>query len=141
MATRNKLIIGAVVLLAIFLVGFIPQYLEVRRVRDQVEASSQRAQALERRLQLAELRDILALAYLETNRKNYGIARQHTTEFFSRAREIASQTADPQLRATLERALQQRDEITAGLTSGEGAVRDTVENLYQQVHEATRQVQ
>jgi hypothetical protein len=141
MKMRSKLIVAAVVLLAVFLIGFVPQYLESRRLQDQVEGSAQRFQSLERRLQMAELRDVLALAYLETNRKNYGTARQHTSEFFARAGEIAQQTADPQLRATLERALQQRDEITAGLTAGEGAVRDTVESLFQEVHTATRQVQ
>jgi hypothetical protein len=141
MARRNKLIIGAILVAAVFLAGFVPQYLETRRLRDQAAALSQRAQALERRLELAGLRDTLALAYLETNRKNYGTARQHTTEFFTRAREVANQTADSGLRSVLEQSLQRRDDITAGLTAGDGAIRDAVESLYQQIHDATLQAQ
>jgi uncharacterized membrane protein YdfJ with MMPL/SSD domain len=141
MALRKKLIIAAIVAAAVFLAGFVPQYLESRRLRDQAEASAQLFQALERRLEMAELRDTLALAYLETNRKNYGMARQYSTQFFTRAREIANQTADPGLKSALEQALQQRDDITAGLTAGDGAVRDSVESLYQRIHEATQQVQ
>ena len=121
-------------MLSVFLAGYVPQYLQVRNLKAQT-------QTMERRLQATDVKDVLALAYLETNRKNYGTAREYSTQFFSRAGEAVKRTDNAQWKATLERALKRRDEITAGLTQGEGAVRDTVEAMYLDVHQAASQVQ
>ena len=89
-------------------------------------------------MELAEFRDLAGMVYLGTNQNNYGIARQHSTQFFDRASELSREAADSSLKAFLESVLQQRDEITAGLTKGDGSIRETVEKLYTQVHEHTR---
>lgn len=141
MDVRKKLIVGVVAAAALFLGGFVPQYLKARNLQEQLRAAQLSIAANQQKAQVAGLRDQMGLLYLETNRKNFGIARQHATEFFSQARVVANATADAELKATLERVLQRRDDVTAGLTAGDGAIRDVVESMYEEVYKATAKAQ
>ena len=138
---RKKLIIGAVAAAALFLVGFVPQYLKAAKFREELRAAQLTMAANQQKVQVAALRDQMGLMYLETNRKNFGLARQYATQFFSQAREVANATADAELKAALERVLQRRDDVTSGLTAGDGAIRDVIEAMYEEVHKATVRAQ
>jgi type II secretory pathway component PulM len=64
---RNKVIIGILLLIAVFLVSFFPQFLKARRLETELrEARQQYA--------VAQLRDVIGLAYLQASQKNYGLA-------------------------------------------------------------------
>jgi len=63
----NKVIIAAVVLVLVFLAGFVPQYAKVNHLG----AELRQAQLVNAS---AELRDLVGLAYFQANQKNYGIA-------------------------------------------------------------------
>src|SRR5712675_1325910 len=104
----NKVIIGAVVLIVVFLAGFIPQYVKANRLDNELRQARQGNDS-------AELRDLIALAYIQANQKNYGLAAATTTRFFNRTREMADQTADPNSKKALEGLLVPRDRITAAL--------------------------
>jgi type II secretory pathway component PulM len=67
---RNKVIIGILLLIAVFLVSFFPQFLKARRLETELrEARQQYA--------VAQLRDVIGLAYFQATQKNYG--REDTT--------------------------------------------------------------
>lgn len=80
---RNKVIIGILLLIAVFLVSFFPQFLKARRLETELrEARQQYA--------VAQLRDVIGLAYLQASQKNYGLAAE--TSARSSAAPVNSQT-------------------------------------------------
>src|SRR5215468_2113510 len=105
---KNRVIIAAAVLAGVFLVGFIPQYLKANRLDTELRQARQANVA-------AELRDLIGLAYVQANQKNYGLAAATTARFFNRVRDVGNQTADPNARKGLESLLVARDKVTAAL--------------------------
>ena len=139
MTRRTKLIVALAALAVVFLLGFVPQYGKVRALRDEVGAADARIVSLQSKLKLAELRDLMGLVYLETNQKNYGVARQHSTQFFTKARQFTGETSDPGLTTMLQEILQQRDDVTAGLAEGQPEIRTTLEEVLRKLYKSTRQ--
>ena len=135
--TRTRLIGGALLLLAAFLLGFVPQYRAASGLRDELRSAREEAASLRLKAHLAELRDLAGLTYLESNAKNYGIARQHSTQFFKRAAEVAAGTSDESLKALLTEVSGDRDQVTAGLAEGSGAVQADIEKLARRLYENT----
>ena len=77
---QNKIIVAAVALIAVFLVGFIPQYAKAVRLESELRQSRQEAAG-------AEIRDLIGLAYVQASQKNYGLAAETSSRFFNRVRE------------------------------------------------------
>jgi hypothetical protein len=139
MTRGTKLIAAVVVLAVVFLLGFLPQYGKARALRNEAGASQAQIVSLQGKLKLAELRDLMGLIYLETNQKNYGVARQHSTQFFTKARQLTAETSDPTLTAMLQEILQHRDHVTAGLSEGQPAIQTNIEEVLRKLYESTRQ--
>ena len=135
--SRTKLILGAGALLAVFLLGFVPQYRAASGLRSELLAEREELQSLRSKARLAELRDLAGLTYLESNARNYGIAGQYSTRFFVRAGEIAAETEDQGLKELLSEIAAQRDQITAGLAEGKGAAQQNIETLARRLYEAS----
>lgn len=133
----TKLVMGVAVLLAVFLLGYVPQYRTASRLRIELAAVQEEVRTLQSKARLAELRDLASLTYLESSAKNYGIAREHSTRFFTRAGEVAAETSDESLKALLSEIAKERDPITAGLAEGKGAAQQNVETLVRRVYENT----
>lgn len=110
-------------LLAVFLIGFVPEYVRANRLSGRVEE-------LSRDRSTCELRDLAGRLFLETSMKNYGTALQYASRFFDRARVMAGAAESPQLRQALQEALSRRDAITAGLARGDASVYGPVQDLY-----------
>ncbi len=127
---RNKVVVAAIVLIAVFLIGFVPQYLRARRLIRELRDARQETAG-------AAIRDLAALAYVQANQKNYGLAAETSTRFFNRAREVANQMADPNRRKGLEDALTLRDRITAELAKGDPAVIGDLQDLFLKTRGAT----
>ncbi len=127
----KKLIVAAVAVIAAFLLGFVPQYVKANRLENELRQSRQETAG-------AELRDLIALAYVQANQKNYGLAAETSTRFFSRLRHRASQEADASRRKTLEGLLAVQDKVTAELAKGDPAVIGDLQELFVKVREATR---
>lgn len=132
---RNKVLWAAGALLAAFLLGYWPQSRTAAGLRAELSANQEQRQSLETALKLAELRDLIGLTYLESSAKNYGVAREHSTRFFTLASELAAGTSDGSLRALLSEISTERDTITAGLAEGKGAAQPALEALARRVYE------
>jgi hypothetical protein len=124
-------------LVVAFLLGFVPQYRETGGLRGGLSEAREQVGSLQVKARLAELRDLASLTYLESNARNYGVARQHSTKLFTLSTEIAGETSDQGLRSLLSEIAQERDHITAGLTEGKGAVQLDLEKLARRLYEDT----
>jgi len=127
---RNKIILWVLAFLAVFLIGFGPMYVRATRAEDQFETVSQEAQRL-------RVRDALALTYLQAAQKNFGLAAESSSRFFTQARELSDRTTDSEMKKSLGAILGARDKITAGLAKGESGVLEDLQNLYLKTREAT----
>jgi hypothetical protein len=123
---RTKLAVTAVAILAVaFLSGLLVGHLQVRESR--AELSRLRSQT-----QLAELRDLAALMYVETSRQNFGLARQYSGRYFDSVSRLlqADSDLDPTFRTSLDQLRAHRDEITASLARAEPEAAAQVQALY-----------
>jgi hypothetical protein len=139
MSGRTKLIAAVAVLSVVFLLGFVPQYGKTRALRNEAGAGRAHIASLQWKLKLAELRDLIGLIYLETNQKNYGVARDHSTQFFTKARQFSAETPEPSLTAMFEEISQNRDRVIAGLSEGQPAIVTTIEDMLRRLYQSTRQ--
>jgi hypothetical protein len=128
---NNKVIGAALMLIAVFLVGFIPQYVKASRLESELLQSHEA-------LAGADLRDLIGLSYLQANQKNYGLAADSIGRFFNRVREAVNQSRDAARRKTLEDLLGPRDKITAELAKGDAAVLGDLQDLFLKTRAATR---
>jgi hypothetical protein len=128
---KNSVMGAAVALIAVFLVGFIPSYVKANRLENELRQSRQDGAG-------AELRDLIALAYVQANQKNYGLAAETSSQFFNRAREVASQPQDTSRRKALEDLLGSRDKVTAQLAKGDAAATGDLLELFNKTRQATR---
>jgi hypothetical protein len=126
----NKSIMIAVALVAVFLLGFIPQYVKANRLDSELRQSREAYAG-------AELRDLIGLAYLQANQKNYGLSAETSGRFFSRVPKIANQTQDATHRKAVEDLLAPRDQITAALAKGDAAVVGDLQDLFIKTRAAT----
>ena len=127
---NNKVVISAVVLVVVFLAGFVPQYVKVSRL----EAELRLAQIGNTS---AELRDMAGLAYIQASQKNYGNAAETTARFFNRVRETANQISDANTRKTYEDLLISRDRIAAQLAKGDAGAMGDLQDLFVKTRKVT----
>lgn len=128
---KNKTIVAAIALIAVFLVGFVPQYVKVNRLENELRQSRQEAAG-------AGLRDLIGFAYVQASQKNYGLAAETSSRFFNRVREVANQTLDANRRKGLEDLLALRDSVTAALAKGDAAVMGDLQQLFVKARQVTR---
>jgi hypothetical protein len=127
---KNKAIVGAAVVVAVFLIGFLPQYMKANRLESELQQAR-------RDVAGAELRDLAGLAYLQANQKNFGLAAETASRFFSRAREVAAQRQDEAGRKAIEDLLAVRDKVTAELAKGDPAAVNDLQDLVLKTRQAT----
>ena len=127
---KNRLVIEAILLVVAFLAGFVPQYVTARQSRNDLRAARQEAAR-------AELRDLAALAYVQANQKNYGLASATGAKFFGRARELADQTPDAAGKSALTDLLGLREQVTSELAAGNPAVMTDLDTLFTRTRRAT----
>ena len=128
---KNKIIVAAIALVAVFLVGFVPQYVKANRLENELRQSRQENSG-------AQLRDLIGLAYVQANQKNFGLGAETTSRFFSRVHEMANQTQDASRRKALEDILALRDRVTAELAKGDAAAMVDLQELFVKTQQATR---
>jgi hypothetical protein len=127
---NSKIIVAAIAVVAVFLIGFVPQYVKVNRLEDDLRQSRQENAG-------AQLRDLISLAYFQANQKNFGLAAETSSRFFGRAREMANQAQDATSRKALEDLLAVRDKVTAELAKGDAAVMGDLQELFVKTGQAT----
>ena len=127
---RKNAIIVTVVSFVVFLVGYVPQYAKVNRLDGELRQARLGNNS-------AELRDLVGLAYVQANQKNYGIAAGITARFFNRVREVANKTPDANSKKTYEDLLVTRDKVTAALAKGDAGVMTDLQDLFMKTRRAT----
>lgn len=124
---RRPRILLIVILLALaFGGGFVPQWLEARRLRETLETTSME-------LRLATLHRELGLASHEAQRSNFASASEAAGKFFGDCATLADSgpfKEDERTRNALSGYAAQRDEIMALLAAGDPAARERLASLY-----------
>jgi hypothetical protein len=126
---KNRIIVVSILLVAAFLAGFVPQYIKVKRLENDLSLARQESA-------LAELRDLAGLAFAQTSQKNYGLAAATSNRFFARTREIANQVQDANERKALEDLLTSQDKIAAELAKGDPAAFGDLQVLFDKTRQA-----
>jgi hypothetical protein len=134
LSAKWKIIIGGVVLLALYLLGFVPQFQEKRRLESELVETESRLSAAQRKIEIDQLRIIAGRILLEGTRQNYGLAQEHSTEYFNKLQDLAAKTTDAGLQAPLSELLKERDSITSGLAQGDAAIMPDVLSLLERTH-------
>ena len=127
---KNKIVIGAIVAVAVFLIGFVPQFVKVNRLEGELQKSLQEKAG-------SQLRELISLAYFQATQKNFGLAAETSSQFFGRAREMTNQAQDATSRKALEGLLASRDKVTAALAKGDAAAVDDLQELFVKTRRAT----
>ena len=127
---KNKVLVVAAALIAVFLLGFVPQAMKASRLDSELKQSRDA-------LAGAGLRDLAGLAYVEANQKNFGLAAVTAGQYFNRVREVSNQVQDATRRKALEDLLAPRDRITASLAKGDTAVIGDLQDLFLKTRTAT----
>jgi hypothetical protein len=132
--TRRRIIVYAVVLLAVFLVGLVPMWFTAR------ERGAQRDVA-ERNLRLCWLENDLASAAVDARRGEYERARLAASSFFTSLLEQVDQVGrasdlTPAQRESLRPLLAQRDDLITLLARSDPAAADRLSELYMAFNKA-----
>jgi hypothetical protein len=121
---KNRIIVVIILLIIAFLAGFVPQYIKVERLENDLSVARQENA-------LAQLRDLAGLAFVQASQKNYGLAAGTSKQFFSRTREVANGTPDANRRKALEDLLASQDKITAELAKGDPEALGDLQGLFE----------
>ena len=131
---NNRVIVIIVLLIVAFLAGFVPQYMKVSRLENDLSASRQENA-------LSQLRELSALTFVQATQKNYGLAAGTSTQFFTRTREMAQREADATMRKALEDLLESQDKITAELAKGDPGALDDLRELFEKARHITASIE
>ncbi len=125
---KNRVLVVIVLLIGVFLAGFVPQHLKVKRLETDLSVARQENA-------FAQLRDLAALAFVQASQKNYGLAAGTSRQFFNRTREMASRMPNAHGGKVLEDLLVSQDKITAELTKGTPEALDDLQVLFEKTHQ------
>ncbi len=122
-STPAKLGIGALVVLAAFLIGYVPASISARAARAEQDR-------LSHQLAMASLQVQLGMMSYEVNRDNYGHAALLATPFFDGLRAAIADPANQAVAQPLQAVLGRRDEITSDLAKADAGVRTKIADLF-----------
>jgi hypothetical protein len=125
----NRIIVVTILLIVAFLAGFVPQRIKVTRLENDLSLARQENE-------LAQLRDLAGLAFVQTSQKNYGLAARTARDFFGRAREVAYRAPDANGSKALQELLVSQDKITAELAKGAPEALGDVQILFEKTRQA-----
>ena len=126
----KKIGLGALLLVAVFSAGFVPEYFKRSAAESQLKES-------ERKNREAEIRDLASMAYVQASQKNYGMAAQTCGQFFSRLQPLSAERASTTGAQTFDEILGYRDKVTAALAKGDPAVLNDLQAVYLKTRAAT----
>jgi hypothetical protein len=123
---RPRFLLTLILLAIAFAAGYVPQWLEARRLRSTLTTTSME-------LRLATLHRDLGLASHEVQRNNFASASEAASRFFEDCAKLANTEPfvdDDRTRVALMGYASQRDEVMSLLAAGDPAVRDRLSALY-----------
>ena len=131
MTTKQKTVAGFTIVVLVFLLGFVPQYLEKRQIQSELRTSIEK-------LKMSELRDLAAMMLLEALRQNYGLARDYSSQYFDKLRETSEQAENSTLKTQLQELLDSRDTVTAALSKADPASASQLQEIFVKTQAATK---
>jgi hypothetical protein len=134
MNTKSKVIAGLVVLLGVFLLGFVPQYTDKRRVQAELRTLQDRLSIAERKNEIDRIRQLAGQMLLEASRLNYGNSREYSTQYFDRLRKLAETSQDASLNASISDLLSSQDSIANDLAQGSASVVPKLQTLLERTN-------
>jgi hypothetical protein len=130
LSTTTIYIAAGVLVVVAFLVGYLPGSRRGSALSAQLNIAHQQAD-------LAELRDLAGLLYLQASQKDYGLAATTSSRFFERTSQLALHSQLPGRKQPLEDLLQLRDPITAAIAQADPSVLGALQALFLQTRHAT----
>ena len=124
MKWKTVAIVGAVLFLAGFLLGFIPEHQRASKLAKQLETAR-----LESKLR--EIRALASLSYIDASKMNYGLAAEDSERMFGLAREVANDTTDDGLRSSLNGLSTFRDTVMGKLKAADASVLEPLQQIVQ----------
>jgi len=131
MKWKTVAIVGIVLFLAGFLLGFIPQHQKVSNLAQQLESVR-----LESKLR--EIRALASLSYIDATKLNYGSAAEDSERMFVLAREVANETKDDSLRNSLNGLSTFRDTVSTKLSTADASVLQPLQAIVQKTQTELR---
>ena len=131
MTAMRKTVTGLVILVMVFLLGFVPQYLQKRQIQAELATSAEK-------LKVSELRDLAGMMMLEALRQNYGVARDYSSQYFEKLRETSEQVENATLKASLQELLSSRDAVTASLSKADPTSASQLQAIFAKTQAATK---
>jgi len=123
----RRLGIYAIVLLVVFLLGFVPMWLKARSSRMDLAATEQK-------LSIAQMQNSLSSAVIDARRGDYEPARVAASQFFTSLLSEVNKGEDSALNVAQRSAVQplftQRDELITLLARSDPAAADRLSDLY-----------
>src|SRR5215471_6093030 len=119
-------------------VGFVPEYLKNRELRSELENPQKTIDALNLQIQMSQLRDEASLALLEISRQNFGLARDHVGEYYTKLKDVTDTVQDPVLKKSLQDLAMTRDAITADLATATNAAMGAWQPVVLKTFEVTK---
>lgn len=133
----KKVLIVLLALVVSFLAGYVPQYFELQEMEQQCTEAEERYQELladeREQNRVLQLHSELGMLLLEAQQSNFGNARERSTKLFNAVRDAVPATSDPKLKGALTNIMQQRDEITSGLTAASPEAVARIRGLYHEL--------
>ena len=124
MKWKTVAIVGDVLFLAGFLLGFIPEHQRASKLGKQLETA-----LLESKLR--EIRALASLSYIDASKMNYGSAAEDSDRMFGLAREVANDTKDDGLRSSLNGLSTFRDTVMGKLSAADASVLEPLQQIVQ----------
>jgi len=124
MKWKTVAIVGIVLFLAGFLLGFIPQHQKASDLTKQLETVR-----LESKLR--EIRALASLSYIDATKLNYGSAAEDSERMFGLARELANDTKDEGLRSSLNGLATFRETVMDKMRAADASVLEPLQQIVQ----------
>lgn len=129
--------IWAGVLLVVFLLGFVPMWLQYRQARNEVET-------VQRQITRAEIRNLLTTSIVEAKNGEYEIARQNMSDFFTNLNAEIEKGEQGSLsneqREKLKPVFNNRDDIITLLAQRDPASVDRLTGIYTMYKQAMGEI-
>ena len=138
MKTSGRIALWAILLIGTFLLGFVPEYLKNRELRSQVQDGQKTLDGMQLQVQLGQLRDAANLMAFEVSRQNFGLARDHATQFYTKLTETINSVQDPVLKKSLEEVAATRDATMQELAAPTPASLGLLQSVVLKTVDATR---
>ena len=131
MTAMRKTVTGLVILVMVFLMGFVPQYLQKRQIQAELATSAEK-------LKVSELRDLFGMMMLEALRQNYGVAGDYSSQYFDKLRETSEAVNNSTLKRSVQELLKKRDTVTAALSKADPASASQLQTIFAETQAATK---